>query len=132
MLGGVAEIDECKLSLISVFKKNHWYSRLSDEEKQALEELDELIHARLWLIIVLDVASCMPLGWVLTETHSAEATCAAVRMASRDKIGKKNHLWVRTRPDASRRHWDDERGQRIRKPKFRGQERGHRKCYPDN
>ena len=88
--GELVEIDECKISLISVSKKNLWYSKLSEEEKQALEDLDELIHARLWLIVVLDVASRMPLGWVLTETPGAEATCAAIRMATRDKTREKN------------------------------------------
>lgn len=89
MLGEFVEIDECKLSLISISKKNHWFSKLSDEERQSLESLDELIRARLWLIIVLDVASRMPLGWVLTEAPGAEATCAAIRMATRDKTREK-------------------------------------------
>lgn len=89
MIGELVEIDECKLSLITVAKKKGWWERLSSEEQEALEEIDEIIHTRLWLVLMLDVATRMPLAWVLTGNPSKEATLEAMRMASRDKTREK-------------------------------------------
>lgn len=89
MLGENVEVDECKLSLMTVSKKNNWYGKLSSDEKALLKEVDEIVHSRLFLVLIIDVASRMPLGWVLTEAPGAEATQAALRMAMRDKSREK-------------------------------------------
>lgn len=87
--GELIEIDECKLSLITVAKKKGWWERLSTDDQAALEEIDEIIHTRLWLVLMLDVATRMPLAWVLTGNPSKEATLEAMRMATRDKTREK-------------------------------------------
>ncbi|MFV0490839.1 MAG: hypothetical protein ACK5M4_03380 [Pseudorhodobacter sp.] len=89
MIGELVEIDECKLSLITVAKKKGWWERLSADDQAALEEIDEIIHTRLWLVLMLDVATRMPLAWVLTGNPSKEATLEAMRIATRDKTREK-------------------------------------------
>jgi putative transposase len=89
MIGELVEIDECKLSLITVVKKKGWWERLSANDQAALEEIDEIIRTRLWLVLMLDVATRMPLAWVLTGTPSKAATLEAIRMATRDKTREK-------------------------------------------
>lgn len=89
MIGELIEIDECKLSLISVARKKGWWERLSSDQQVALEEIDEIIRTRLWLVLMLDVATRMPLAWVLTGSPSKEATLEALRMATRDKTREK-------------------------------------------
>ncbi len=88
-IGKLVEIDECKLSLITVAKKKGWWERLSDDQQAALEEIDEILRTRLWLVLMLDVATRMPLAWVLTGNPSKEATLEALRMATRDKTREK-------------------------------------------
>ncbi len=89
MMGEVAEVDECKISLIATVKEKGLWERLSADEKSTLEEIDEIIHTRLWLVVVLDIATRMPLGWALTDKPSSEATLEALRMATRDKTREK-------------------------------------------
>lgn len=89
MIGDCCDIDECKISLMSVSKKNGWFSKLSAQQKVTLKEVDEIIHSRLSLVVIIDVASRMPLGWTLSETPGAEATRSAMRMAMRNKTKEK-------------------------------------------
>ena len=89
MIGEFVEIDECKISLMATVKEKGLWQSLSKEEQITLAEIDELIQTRLWLVVVLDVATRMPLGWVLSDVPSTEATLAAVRMATRDKTREK-------------------------------------------
>lgn len=89
MVGKEVEIDECKLSLITVAKKKGWWQRLSEGDQAALEEIEKIIRIRLWLILMIDVATRMPLAWILTDAPCAEATRAAIRMATRDKTREK-------------------------------------------
>lgn len=89
MIGELVEIDECKLSLILIVKRIGLWQRLTDEELQALDEIEDYVRTRLYLVLVLDVASRMPLGWVLTDAPSTEATTEALRMATRDKTREK-------------------------------------------
>jgi hypothetical protein len=85
MIGELVEIDECKLSLIVVAKKTGLWQRLSLDQQDALDEIDEIIKKRIWLVLMIDVASRMPLGWALTDTPSADVTLDVIRMATRDK-----------------------------------------------
>lgn len=89
MMGEMVEIDECKLSLITVAKSQGFWEQLSSTDKVALEEIDKIVHTRLWLVLMLDVATRMPLGWVLTDKPSKEATLKVLRMATRDKTREK-------------------------------------------
>lgn len=89
MIGELIEIDECKISLIAVARKKGSWEKLSSADKEALEEIDEIIRTRLWLVMMFDVATRMPLAWVLTGSPSREATLEALRMATRDKTREK-------------------------------------------
>lgn len=88
-VGEEIELDECKLSLMTVCKKKGWWERLTADEKVALQEIEEIIRTRLWLIVAIDVATRMPLGWVLTEKVGQEATLEVLRMLTRDKTKEK-------------------------------------------
>jgi hypothetical protein len=89
MIGEVVEIDECRISLVtSAKKKGHW-EELSHEGKEALGKADEEIRSRWCILVMLDVASRMPLAWVFSEEPNAEATLALFRMATRDKAREK-------------------------------------------
>ena len=89
MIGECVEVDECKISLMATVKEKGLWQSLSKDEQVALAEIDNLIQTRLWLVVVLDVASRMPLGWALSDGPSTEATLAAIRMATRDKTREK-------------------------------------------
>lgn len=84
-LGEVCGQDEQKISLVVAAKKAGRWSTMSDDEKAAIEAADEYIRKRLHIIILYDVASRMPLAWIITENPNAEATLALLRMATRDK-----------------------------------------------
>lgn len=87
--GELVEIDECKLSLITSAKEHGFWERLSDHHQNVLEELDHDIRMRLSLLVMIDVATRMPLAWVLSDQPKAEATLALLRMATRDKTKEK-------------------------------------------
>ncbi len=89
LVGEMAYIDECKLSLITTAKERGFWERLSDEDRMALEKIDEFVQQRLHLLLMIDVASSMPLAWVLSDKPKAEATLALLRMATRDKTREK-------------------------------------------
>jgi hypothetical protein len=77
--------DEQKISMVVAAKKDGFWNTLSDDAKAALEAADEYIRKRLHIIILYDLASRMPLAWIITENPNAEATLALLRMATRDK-----------------------------------------------
>lgn len=90
LVGEYVEIDECRLSLLACAKKRGIWEKLSDEQREILEEIDDKICSRYTLVVVIDVASGMPLAWVLTEHPNTEATLEALRMATRDKTREKD------------------------------------------
>jgi len=88
-VGELTEVDECKASLITSAKeKGHW-ERLSRDQRKTLEEIDEEIRKRLTILVQFDVASRMPLAWVISDQPRTEATRALFRMATRDKTREK-------------------------------------------
>lgn len=89
MIGEMAEIDECKMSLITVCKTKGWWQKLSEGDKAALSEIEEIIRKRLWLVLMIDVATRMPLAWVITDAPSKDATLELFRMATRSNIKEK-------------------------------------------
>lgn len=89
MIGELVEIDECKLSLITSAQKYGWWEALDSGQKEALEEIELIVRARLLLLVMIDVATRMPLAWVLTDAPSHEATLQLIRMATRSKVREK-------------------------------------------
>ena len=95
-IGELIEIDECKLSLIAVFKRENLWEQLSPAEQKALKDNENRI--RMHLVVALDVASRMPLGWVLTDQPDTQATLAVLRMATRWKTREKQKYGCRNEP----------------------------------
>jgi hypothetical protein len=87
--GELVEADECKLSLISSAKERGYWENLSQDNQKILEEIEKEIRARLTLLVLVDVATRMPLAWVVSDQPKAEATLALLRMATRDKTKEK-------------------------------------------
>lgn len=86
ILGELVEIDECKLSIIVGIKEAGQWEDLDEDQRAHLVELDDGIRKqRIQLVLMLDVATRMPLAWILTDHPRAEATLAAFRMATRSK-----------------------------------------------
>lgn len=86
MIGEFCEMDECRASLITSAKTKGYWHTLSEDMKTAMEWADEEIRSRLSILALIDVASRMPLAWVVSEQPKAEATMQLLRMATRDKI----------------------------------------------
>lgn len=91
-------MDEQKFSMVVAAKKAGLWSTVSDDAKTALEAADEYIRKRLHIIILHDVASRMPLAWIITEDPNAEATLALLRMATRDKIREQRRYGCMNEP----------------------------------
>ena len=89
MIGEVVEIDECRISLVASAKAEGVWERLSDERKAAFEKADEEVRSRWCILVMIDVATRMPLAWVIAKEPNAEATLALFRMATRDKTREK-------------------------------------------
>lgn len=89
LIGEATEVDENKLSLITVAKFCGLWERLADPDKLALNVLDDEIRTRLILLVLLDLATRLPLAWVISDQPRAEATIALLRMATRDKTREK-------------------------------------------
>ncbi|MCI5098716.1 hypothetical protein [Phaeobacter italicus] len=89
ILGELVEIDECKASLILSAKRKGTWERLSESDKKVLKEIDKVIRDRLFILVLLDIATRMPLAWIVTDQPKAEATLALMRMATRDKTREK-------------------------------------------
>ncbi|WP_050525953.1 DDE-type integrase/transposase/recombinase [Pseudorhodobacter aquimaris] len=85
MVGEYVEIDECKASLVVSSKVAGTWERLSKDQREALEEIDEIIRKRLHILVMIDVATRMPLAWVISDQPRAEATLQLFRMATRSK-----------------------------------------------
>ncbi len=97
----VAEIcakDEQKISMVVAAKKEGLWNTLSDDARAALEAADEYIRKRVHIIILYDLASRMPLAWIITENPNAEATLALLRMATRDKTREQRRYGCMNEP----------------------------------
>lgn len=85
LIGEYVEIDECKASLVTSAKERGLWEKLSEGDKEALIAVDVLIGQRLQILVMIDVATRMPLAWVVSDQPRHEATLALIRMATRDK-----------------------------------------------
>ena len=88
-IGEFCEMDECKPSLITSAKAKGYWQNLSEDTQRAMAYADEEISARFSILVMLDVATRMPLGWVVSDQPKAEATLALLRMSTRDKTREK-------------------------------------------
>ena len=70
--------------VVSAKAKGQW-EKLSVDQRGTLEEIDGLIRDRLNILVMLDIASRMPLAWIISDQPRAEATLALFRMATRSK-----------------------------------------------
>jgi putative transposase len=89
MIGELVEIDECRISLVTSAKEEGFWEQMSKDRKDALENMEKEIRTRWCILAMIDVASKMPLGWVIAEQPNSEATLALFRMATRDKSREK-------------------------------------------
>ncbi|MBB3994994.1 hypothetical protein GGR95_002644 [Sulfitobacter undariae] len=101
LIGELVEVDECKISLVSSAKEAGFWEKMSVDDKVALEELDTYIKSRFWILVMLDVASRMPLAWVIAENPNSDATLALFRMATRDKTSEKMRYGCSGQPAAA-------------------------------
>ncbi|MCE6949502.1 hypothetical protein LAZ29_00855 [Cereibacter sphaeroides] len=88
-IGEFVEIDECKASLVASAKARGIWERLPTEDRATLKKIDEEIRRRLIILVMIDVATRMPLAWIISDQPKAEATMALYRMGTRDKIREK-------------------------------------------
>ncbi|WP_312531015.1 hypothetical protein [Paracoccus sp. (in: a-proteobacteria)] len=83
MFGERVESDEVLLSLMS--NATGGVSVKKIPKKNAKDEPDKNEIFRCWLSVMLDIATRMPLAWVMSETPNADNTLELLRMAMRDK-----------------------------------------------
>ncbi|MBT0780841.1 DDE-type integrase/transposase/recombinase [Paracoccus sp. pheM1] len=83
MFGERVESDEVLLSLMT--NANGGVTVKTIAKKNAKDEPDKGEMFRCWLSVMLDIATRMPLAWVMSETPNADNTLELLRMAMRDK-----------------------------------------------
>ncbi|WP_313348715.1 transposase family protein [Paracoccus sp. (in: a-proteobacteria)] len=83
MFGERVESDEVLLSLMTNANGGVTVKAIPKKNAKDEPEKDEIF--RCWLSVMLDVATRMPLAWVMSETPNADHTLAMLRMAMRDK-----------------------------------------------
>jgi putative transposase len=97
-IGELCGMDEQKFSMVVAAKKAGLWSTMSEDEKAGVQKADQYIRKRLHIIILYDVASRMPLGWIITENPNAEASLALLRMATRDKTREQRRYGCMNEP----------------------------------
>lgn len=83
IFGERVEGDEVLLSIMSNAKGGLTVKMIPKKEANNTPDDNEIF--RCWVPLMLDVASHMPLAWVMCETPNADHTLALLRMAMRDK-----------------------------------------------
>lgn len=84
-IGEYIEIDECKASLVVSAKARGIWENFGTKDRETLEKIDKEIRERLFILVAIDVATRMPLAWVISDQPRAQATLALLRMATRSK-----------------------------------------------
>jgi len=85
--GETCPTDQCLLSIFTDAKGNVGIKKI-DREK-ANDPLEEEEIRRLWLFYMLDLATRMPLAWILAESADGDHQKKLLRMALRDKTREK-------------------------------------------
>lgn len=83
--GEEGEIDEYHASLVTSAKVSGVWRTLQPKDQQALFKIDAQIRKRFVILAMIDVATRMPLAWIISDAPRATATLALMRMATRDK-----------------------------------------------
>lgn len=96
MFGERVESDEVLLSVMSNAKGQLTVRLIPKTDAKDEPEKDEIY--RCWLSLSLDVASRMPLAWILSETPNADNTLALLRMAMRDKTKEADRYGCKRTP----------------------------------
>lgn len=86
-LGHKGELDQVYLSIFS--KPDGSVAGKVIDPSSASDELEENEICRLWLHVIIDVATREVLGWIISETADADHSAALLRMATRDKTREK-------------------------------------------
>jgi transposase InsO family protein len=87
MYGEHLETDQYYVSIFT--REDGTYGGKVIDPETASEELEENEVCRLWLHVIIDIATRMVLGWIIAETADADHTMALLRMATRDKTKEK-------------------------------------------
>lgn len=98
LIGELCAMDENKFSMVVSVKMAGLWSKLSEDEKATIQKVDEYIRKRLHILILYDVASRMPLAWIITENPNSDATLALLRMATRDKTREQRRYGCQKEP----------------------------------
>jgi putative transposase len=85
--GETCPTDQCLLSIFTDAKGNVGIKKIDREKANDPLEEDEI--RRLWLFYMLDLATRMPLGWILAESADGDHQKKLLRMAMRDKTREK-------------------------------------------
>lgn len=87
MFGERAEKDQ---NYLSIFTDGRGLLQVRELDPKATPpDLEENEVVRLWLFYMLDVATRLPLAWILSPTADADHSHALLRMATRDKTKEK-------------------------------------------
>lgn len=99
MFGEKTEVDQALLSIFTD-KSGKTCAKIVNRAEAAKmsETLDPDEIQRSWLHLTCDVASGMPLGWVLSETADSDHSMALFRMATRDQTREKVRYGCKREP----------------------------------
>ena len=96
IFGGDLQTDQYLFSIFT--RKDGSLGAEVIDPKTAPEELGENEVCRCWLHVIVDVATRMPLGWIIAQSADADHTMALLRMATRDKTKEKVRYNCRNDP----------------------------------
>lgn len=85
--GEDVQVDQVYLSLFTDTGGTVQARRLDPKKVPSELESDEI--CRLWLHVMIDIATRLPLAWVIAKSADADHTQALLRMATRDKTREK-------------------------------------------
>ena len=98
LYGEKGETDQVYLSIFVDESGNVRARQLDPEQARTKPELDENEIKRIWLFLLIDVASRMPLAWIVSETADSDHMMALLRMATRDKTKEKMRYQCKNNP----------------------------------
>lgn len=96
--GELVEIDECKLSIIALFEASGIWEKLSPKQRKMVSGIDNNVKARPHLVLAIDAATRMPLGWTVTLNPSTDATLEVLRQVTGDKRAMAAKYGCRSQP----------------------------------
>lgn len=97
-IGEVVHVDECTLSLVNRAQETGLWANMGSERQSQLERADQELRGRFILLFMKDVATDMPLGWIVSDRTGAEPTIELLRMALSNRQRAKNLYQCSTDP----------------------------------